>query len=97
MGRLEHRDITTDVAGRGEPQPTDLAGEGVADHVTEEIAGDDDAIILGILGEPHGLRIDIGRPQRIALYSLCTSLATSSIIPEVSRRTLGFSQMVTDL
>src|SRR6185369_7135043 len=30
-------------------------------------------------------------------YCLLTSFATSSIIPEVSRRTFGFSQIVTDL
>src|SRR5215469_7884992 len=30
-------------------------------------------------------------------YSFATDLASSSIIPEVSRSTLGFSQMVTDL
>src|ERR1700745_1111076 len=29
--------------------------------------------------------------------SFATALASSSIIPEVSRRTLGFSQIVTDL
>ena len=30
-------------------------------------------------------------------YSFATSLASSSIMPEVSRSTFGFSQMVTDL
>src|SRR5579872_2402794 len=30
-------------------------------------------------------------------YSFATDLASSSIMPEVSRRTFGFSQIVTDL
>ena len=98
MRRLENRDLVADVAGGCESQAADQSSEGVADDVAEQIAGDDDAVVLGILGQPHGLRVDVGGPQR-QCRCIASALLSQPLpsCPEVSRSTLGFSQMVTDL
>src|SRR5450631_4904311 len=66
MRWLEDRNLVPDVAGRREAQTADQPGEGVGDHVAEQVRRDHHSIVLGILGQPHGLRVDVGGPQRDA-------------------------------
>ena len=64
MGGLKHRDLLADVARGRKTKPANQPRERVADDIAKQVAGDDHAILFGVLGQPHGLRVDVGGPQR---------------------------------
>ena len=63
MCGLEHCNFLADIAGRRKTKPANQSRERVADDIAEQVAGHDHAILFGVLGQPHGLRVDVGGPQ----------------------------------
>src|SRR5664280_2678386 len=64
MRGLEHCNFLADIAGRRKTKAPNQSRERVADDIAEQVAGHDHAILFGVLGQPHGLRVDVGGPQR---------------------------------
>ena len=62
VDRLEHRHpARVDVAGASGAEAAADRGTEVGDDVAEEVRGDDDAELLGLLHEPHAGRINVHR------------------------------------
>jgi len=63
VGGFEDGAVPPDVARGGEAEAPHQPGEGVGEDVPEEVFANEDAVLFGVLGEPHHDGVNVHRPQ----------------------------------
>ena len=73
MDWFEECVLVSNVSRASEAEASDELSAEIADDVAEHVARDDDAIVMGVLHEPHAHRVNVGLPEidpRIILRDL---------------------------